>query len=178
MVRDFCDRWRRYTETDEYRKLPNSVESRMRCRNLRPGSRPLLGQNWNTFLSGVRSGSPIGFPRISRIGIRWRHRSRTCGPIWDELRTKTQRPIAHTARSAPCASRLGNGQHVHVCGSQSCTTCESRSREQVRMSRYISSDLCFELRFGWQHQYVCLLRIVFVPYKFRPFCCCSIVSFQ
>ena len=44
----FCDRWRRYTETDEYRKLSSSVESRMRCRNLRPGSRPLLGQNWNT----------------------------------------------------------------------------------------------------------------------------------
>ena len=47
------------------------------------------------------------------------------------------------------------------------------------MSMYISSDLCFERRFQWQHQYVCLQRIVFVPYKFRPFrCCCIMVSFQ
>ena len=57
--KDFCDRWRRYTETDEYRKLSSSVESRMRCRNLRPGSRPLLGQSWNT------SGQACGVDRPS-----------------------------------------------------------------------------------------------------------------
>ena len=129
--------------------------------------------------SRVRSGSPIGLPRISRIGLRWRHRSRTCGPIW----TSSAQKLHDLLRTPPgvrhARAGLGMANMYKSVRARVAQPGESRSREQVRMSRYINSDLCFERRFGRQHQYVCLPRVVFVPYKFRPVrFCCSMVSFQ
>ena len=86
MVRNFCDRWRHYAETDEYRKARQDSQ---KCES-----------------DHVRRSKQIYHLReqVRRAEwvASWKHRNRTCGPIWTSY---AQNSTTYCAHRQECAMR-------------------------------------------------------------------------
>ena len=150
MVRNLYDRWRHYIETNEYRKARQESQ---KCES-----------------DHVRRSKQIYHLREQVRRAEWvaswiAEDNQNCYKLeasdqnlWtnmDEQRTKTTRRIAHTARSAPCGSRVGNGQHGRGCFTARssllhCTWCTSF--RYMRSSNLFLSD---ERNDVWLCKYIC-----------------------